>query len=124
MSSPKDSARKTGVEAEILSTIWLEKQGYGIIEKNYRSKFGEIDIIAKTGDILCFIEVKARSENSISPAIYAVDSQKIKKIIKTAHIWLAKNKMPFESVRFDVLALSKGVNDWKIEHIVDAFNTD
>ncbi len=83
-------SRKLGNIAEDKAAKFLQKSGFSIIERNFYSKFGEIDIIALRGRILHFIEVK--SGKNFEP-IYAITPQKIDKIVKTINYFLLKNKM-------------------------------
>jgi putative endonuclease len=105
-----------GRKGEDLALEYLEKNGFVIIEKNFRSRFGEIDLIVKDGQTIVFVEVKYRlSENYGSPK-EAVTNEKIKKIIRTAQYFITKNN--FNSLyRFDVVSIYKD----KIEHIKNAF---
>jgi len=105
-----------GRKGEDLALEYLEKNGFVLIEKNFRSRFGEIDLIVKDGQTIVFVEVKYRlSENYGSPK-EAVTNEKIKKIIRTAQYFITKNN--FNSLyRFDVVSIYKD----KIEHIKNAF---
>lgn len=83
-------SRAVGNIAEEKACKFLHKQGFSIIERNFYSKFGEIDIIAVKNRVLHFIEVK--SGKNFEP-IYAVTPKKIEKIIKTANYYLLKKKI-------------------------------
>ena len=102
---------------------FLRKNGYKIIETNYTTKFGEIDIIAQKESYICFIEVKTRSNENYGVPRDAVNYYKQKKIISVADYYmLGKNQDMF--LRFDVIEVivsrdKKKVE--KIEHIQDAF---
>lgn len=85
----------------------LEKQGYFILERNYRCKQGEIDLIGKEGEYLCFIEVKYRSGLSYGSPLEAVTKVKQRKISRTALYYLTKEGYPEDtSCRFDVVGIS------------------
>ena len=71
---------------------YLEKQGYTIVEKNYRTRFGEIDLIAQKGKIVAFVEVKLRSSSDFARGIEAVDRTKIQKILVTAGNWIIQHE--------------------------------
>ncbi len=84
-----------GKESEDRAVTFLQKRGFAIVERNfYASRLGEIDIIAKKGDVLHFIEVKA-SQGSFEP-IYNITPQKLEKIIKSAHYYLKKKRLNFD----------------------------
>lgn len=77
---------------------------YQILETNYRTRVGEIDIIAKKNGTIVFVEVKFRSNLKFGYGVEAVDLKKIRKIYKSAKIYLIKNKMLSCEVRFDCIS--------------------
>ncbi len=104
----------------------LKKRGYKILERNFRARFGEIDIIARHGDTVVFVEVKARSDKTAgfgTPA-EAVGRKKQDRIIKTAHEWLRKDKKKDRAVRFDVVEVVMGDDGFETNVIEDAFGAD
>jgi putative endonuclease len=115
----------TGELGEEVATNFLIARGYRILERNFRCKGGEVDIIARDpGDkSLVFIEVKARRGLSYGVPQLAVTPFKQRQISKAALTWLSKNKLHDTNARFDVIAIllsSDGMH--KIEHIVNAFD--
>lgn len=114
---------ESGKFAEDFAVTVLKKQGYKILERNFRSRFGEIDIIAKKNEYLVFIEVKYRKTMEYGGGAAAVDIRKQERIRKTAAIYLRKlNPEPF--VRFDVFILQGTFSDknkLQFEIIEDAF---
>ncbi len=90
----------TGEEHAVLS---LKKQGFTILETNYRTKFAEIDIIAKQQDTLCFIEVKTRRSLKKGLPRESVTLSKQKKIILGASLYLKQKKLDNVRTRFDVV---------------------
>lgn len=110
-----------GREAENFAVLFLEKEGYQILARNYFFQKAEIDIIALKDNLLVIIEVKARTNNTVLLPEDAVTTKKKKLLIAAAHDYLTKNNLDCE-VRFDILALLKLKDDWKINHIKDAFN--
>jgi len=97
---------------------YLAKKGYDVIERNYRNKTGEIDLIALSPkhDELVFIEVKTRKSSVFGHPEEAVDFRKLKKIEKTALFWLQENPAYHRSWRIDILALEIGEKT-KITHL-------
>ena len=89
-------SRKKGNEAEEKAVLFLQERGFEIIERNFYSYFGEIDIIAKKESVIHFIEVKSSSKNRLDP-IYNITPSKLSKIIKTVSYFLVKTKtnMPY-----------------------------
>jgi len=96
-----------GEMAEKRAVEFLRKQGYQIIAQNYRWRGGEIDIIARDGDFLVFVEVKARSSMNYGLPEEAITEQKKQKLIATAQRYIAQHK-PELDMRFDVVAISGG----------------
>lgn len=84
---------------------WLKRQGYKVIENNYHSRHGEIDIIACNKEYICFVEVKARSEDAIADPLYFVTKAKQKRIIVTAQRFLQTFREQLQP-RFDVASVT------------------
>lgn len=110
--------REIGSRYEYIAASYLEKNGVQVIEQNYQRKTGEIDLIAKDGEYLVFIEVKYRSNEKKGEPLSAVDYRKQRRIYKTAQWYLNENKIGTETpCRFDVI----GILGEKITWIRDAF---
>ena len=107
----------TGLKGEILAQKYLKKQKYKIIEKNYKTRYGEIDIIALDKNYIVFIEVKTRVSTKFGRASEAVDSNKQRYIKNVALGYLKINDLLNSNVRFDVIE----VYDEEINHIKNAF---
>ncbi len=108
-----------GTAAEARAAHYLEGCGLKIVERNYRSRYGEIDLIAHDGAMLVFIEVRARKSNAFGGAAASITAAKQKKIIHTALHYLAKlGRTP--RCRFDAVLLGNSVSP--IEWIRDAFS--
>ena len=110
-----------GKLAELKACDYLQKKKYILLEANYRSRFGEIDLIMKKGKYICFIEVKMRNEKSIASPSEFVDCHKQKKILTTAQIYLSTNSTDLQP-RFDVIEVFTENNKIKsIKHLENAF---
>ena len=118
-----DSRQNLGKTGEALAVNFLKKNGYSILTQNYRRKFGEIDIIAREGDYLVFIEVKTRTGTSHGHPLEAVTARKQRQISKVAQCYLAENNLFDAAARFDVVSVvvspNKPVN---VEIIPNAFD--
>ena len=111
---------KTGFQAEKKALEYLLAQGLHWIESNYRSPFGEVDLIMKDHLNLIFVEVRQRSSAAFGGALASVTFSKQQKIIKTAsHYVLVKKIKEQFPIRFDVLALNGQAQ--KIEWVKNAF---
>ena len=91
-----------GDKGESFATWLYEKSGYSVIERNYHSRYGEIDLIAESETELCFVEVKTRKQTSFGNPSEAVDYRKQQKLTLTAMKYLTENEC-FKQPRFDVL---------------------
>lgn len=110
-----------GKDCESVAAKYLSRRGYKILEKNYRTKLGEIDIIARDKDTIVFIEVKARTSGKFGGPKYAVSFGKQKKIARAAQIYLKSTKQINKKARFDVVALHS-YSDKGIEIVRNAFS--
>ncbi len=117
MTNKQTFNQEFGKHGEDLATSFCRQQNFKIIKRNYRSRFGEIDIIAQQGDVLHFIEVKNRSSNLV-PGRYAVDTKKQRHIRQTAQAYLVQNRLVNEClVSFDVIEITDG----KLEFLENCF---
>ena len=116
------STKKTGGAGEDLAAAVLVKKGFRLIERNYRYGKGEIDIIAKDGDLLVFIEVKARKNLEFGPPELAITRGKQNQIKKIAAAYLYEKEIKDTQCRFDVVAIQfMPKQNPKINHIKNAF---
>jgi putative endonuclease len=109
-----------GKDGEVLAADFLKNKGYRILDKNFRTVFGEIDIIAKDCGVVVFVEVKTRTDITFGYPFEAVNPKKREKIRKTALCFLKKLKKSVPA-RFDVLSIYFEKGERKIDHIKDAF---
>lgn len=113
-----EPALSTGAAGEQRAQTFLREQGYDIVCANYRSRFGEIDIITENDAYIVFVEVKTRKNNRFSSAAEAVTIGKQRKIIKTAQ-WYLMEKASLLQPRFDVIEVY--TDSGEINHIINAF---
>lgn len=110
--------RIMGAQYEELAVSYLEKEGYQILEQNFRCRMGEIDLIAKDGNYLVFIEVKYRSDTRKGNALEAVNVRKQRVISKVAAYYMMLHQSEDSTpCRFDVV----GITGEAVEVIKDAF---
>ncbi len=117
----QDKRQKFGKESESIAVRYLKKNGYKILEQNYRNKLGEIDIIAKDKKTLAFVEVKARRSSGYGSPKWAVTPKKQRKISMVALYYLKATKQNKVKARFDVVAISSSQTNPRIELIKNAF---
>jgi putative endonuclease len=108
---------ETGRKAEDLAASFLQAKGMKIVEKNFRAKVGEIDIVAEDGDEIVFVEVRARASKDFGGAAASVGGAKRRKLIRAAALWLQARGWD-GACRFDVVALDGA----RLEHLPAAFD--
>lgn len=109
-----------GKHKENQAVEFLEKRGYTILCRNFRTRFAEIDLVAKDGNTLVFVEVRSRAYVSLGRPEESINKNKQRKLIMAASAFLAGYRDSFDAVRFDVVAI---VGD-EIVHIENAFWVD
>jgi len=113
--------REIGKRGEDAAAQHLRRKGYKIVERNFRCKLGEMDIIAFEGDTLCFIEVKTVSGKNYGPPEIAVDINKQRKLSRVALGFLGQNGLHDTKARFDVVAITLYPGEERLRLIKDAF---
>lgn len=106
---------------EDLALSFLRKQGYKILERNFRCPLGELDIVAKEKDTIVFVEIKTRSLRDTCLAKEAVDLRKQRQVSKVALFYLKAKDLLGKKARFDVVAIGKEGPVKEVELIRDAF---
>jgi putative endonuclease len=97
--------KAVGDDYEEQATAWLQRQGWQLLARNFRSKTGEIDIIAMDGEQLVFLEVRARRHRGFSSAAASVDGRKQRRLVRTAQGFLQRHPhLANRPCRFDVIA--------------------
>lgn len=109
-----------GKKGEEIAEKFLLKKGYIILERNFFCKFGEIDIIARKNDVMCFIEVKTRTNQCYGRPVEAITPKKIKHIIQSTQFYIAKQHLEGFEVRLDVIEIEMFDNKSAINHIENA----
>ncbi|MBO5288059.1 MAG: YraN family protein [Spirochaetales bacterium] len=116
-----------GKRGEEIAAEFLKKQGVDIIEKNYHTKFGEIDLIGFDKSTIIFIEVKLRNNDNFGTPVEAITQTKLKRIYKSALWYISMHKNNYD-YRFDVIAIRKdNINrcyhlEWfKNQNLIDLF---
>ena len=95
-----------GASGEARATRLLERHGYRIVERNFRCKAGELDIIARDGDVLCFVEVRSRANAEHGHAAEMVTPKKQAQVSRVALMYIGLRNPAFERSRFDVVAIT------------------
>lgn len=118
-----ETSKSIGSAGEDRAAAFLKRRGYKIIERNYHSRYGEIDIIASNGEYIVFAEVKQRKNADFGEAREFVTPSKQRKVRVTAEIWLSDNETELQP-RFDIIEIygPEGLfGGYTINHLEDAF---
>jgi TIGR00252 family protein len=115
------NTRLKGRSGEEIAAEYLKKHGYEILDKNFTTEIGEIDIVAAHGGYIVFVEVKARLNDKYGFAADSVDYHKRKKINQVASQYIKKFRLFDCAVRFDVIEVY--TEDRRVEHIINAFDS-
>ena len=123
MNPNQDISKKSqGDIGESEAAAYLEANGYELLKRNFHfGRTGEIDIIARQGASLVFVEVKARTNSSYGDPLFSITPSKQQKIRTVARGYLYVNKIEDTECRFDVITVVKLNGKTKIEHIENAF---
>ncbi len=115
------SRKRAGDRGERLALEYLVGKGYSLVERNYRTRFGEIDLILRSGTTLVFVEVKLRRGSGFGDPLESVTPRKQATIRTLAEGYIADREPDFEDARFDVVGILETEGGREIQHIEDAF---
>lgn len=111
-----------GKEAEDLACRYLKQQGLRLLERNFNTRFGEIDLIMRDRDTTVFVEVRYRKHSDIVDPLSSIDQRKQLKLIRTARYYLQQQpNSAFVPARFDVIAITEQGEQQQIQWIKNAF---
>ena len=116
---------QVGQIGEKAAVAFLEHRGFHVLQRNFRNKLGEIDIVAKDGDTICFIEVKTRKTDAFGSPLESITAAKQRKIIHVALSYLKSQGRVEANVRFDVVSVILGDEEGpQVEVIKNAFEAN
>ena len=119
----KDARVAFGKRGEDLACEELQRRGYAILDRRFRTRCGELDIVARDGRVLVFVEVKARSSSSFGSPFESVTWQKRHRLSRMAAAYLWQKRLPESACRFDVVGVTVGLDGGcQIEIIKSAFD--
>ena len=113
--------QRLGEQGETLACEALEKRGYAIVERRYRTRFGEIDVIADDRGTVVFVEVKTKTDCSFSDPVESVTKQKQRRLVSMAEQYVACKRLDNMSCRFDVVTVDASVRPSRVTIYQDAF---
>ncbi len=117
------NSKNLGTAGEQLAAHFLQTQGMKILERNVRTRLGEIDLVCCEGNTIVFVEVKTRSSNRYGSGSEAVGMRKQKRLARLAQAYLVSHQLESTAVRFDVVSVQLEAGQPFIEHIPGAFQT-
>lgn len=113
-----------GKQAEQLACRHLERHGLRLLAQNFRSRYGELDLIMRDGDTTVFIEVRSRQQDNLVDSLESIDRRKQRKLIRTAQFYLLSTpSLANRPARFDVVAITQQGITSQVDWIKDAFQT-
>lgn len=115
------SRQNIGRKGEDVAAKYLETRGYKIVDKNFRTRFGEIDIVARDKGSIVFIEVKSRTGTGYGIPASAVTPKKQRQISRVALLYIAEHNLGDSPARFDVVSVLFTGSNSRVELITDAF---
>jgi len=118
----RDARQLLGIVGENIACAELSQRGYAILERRYRTRYGEIDIVAREGDVTVFVEVKTRDGHEFGDGAEAVTLWKQQRIAKMAMDFLARHRLHDRPCRFDVVAVDVSGGTTKVEIYTHAFD--
>ncbi|HSL92513.1 MAG TPA: YraN family protein [Candidatus Limnocylindrales bacterium] len=123
MTHPPGSTREAGADAEDAACAFLEDRGLRIVERNYRARGGEIDVVAREGDVLVFVEVRFREGEEFGAPEETVGLAKRRRIVAAAREYLRRIPSDlWREARFDVVAVVGNGPDAVLRHYAGAFD--
>jgi putative endonuclease len=118
---PEDYRQSLGKRGEDLACVELQRRGYAILARRYRTRFGEIDIIARDGETTVIVEVKTRDGDKFGDGADAMTAWKQRRVANMAVDYLSRHKLHDRPCRFDVVAIDVSVSPPAVEIYVNAY---
>ena len=114
--------RERGTAAEALAAAFLARHGLEVIARNHAIRRGEVDLVCREGDVLCFVEVRSRTSRAQGGPEETVGRRKARRVVAAATNWCTRNGGLERKIRFDVVAITFGEGEPEIAHWRDAFD--
>ena len=114
--------RRFGDQGEDATVQFLEAKGYAIRSRNFRCRYGELDVVAEKDGTICFVEVRARATAIWGDPSYTVSRSKQRRIVKAALHYMLAYSVRGKMIRFDVVSIVGRGRDAAVEHYPNAFD--
>lgn len=111
-----------GLLGERIAARWLSRQGWEIVEHRFRSGHRDVDLIARQGGVVAFVEVKARRGDAFGSPVEAVHARKRRELSRSAQVWVDRHGEENAQYRFDVIGVLLDGERVRVRHVPDAFS--
>ncbi len=116
--------REKGRAAEELAAAFLVRSGLEILDRNHATRRGEVDLVCREGEVLCFVEVRSRGSRAFGDPALTVDRRKALRVVSAATDWCLRHGGLDRAIRFDVVSVTLGPGSPEIAHYRRAFDAD
>jgi putative endonuclease len=116
-----DDRQALGALGERVAARWLEARGWKLLARRFRSGHRDLDLVARRGGVVAFVEVKARRGFALGDPVAAVGTGKQRQLARSAWIWIDRHGRRGEAYRFDVIGVVFGPGGVRVRHLEDAF---
>ncbi len=116
--------RERGREAEDAAAAWLRRRGFEVLDRNHATRRGEVDLVCREGDVLCFVEVRSRTSRAQGEPAETIDRAKARRVVHAATDWALRHGGLERAIRFDVVSVLLGPGEPEIVHHRNAFDAD
>ena len=117
----RDARQALGELGELIAARWLQRQGWTIVARRFRSGHRDLDLVARRADEVAFVEVKARRSLGAADPVEAVGWRKRRELVRSATVWIDRHGRPGEAYRFDVIGVLVEARRVRIRHVEHAF---
>ncbi len=118
----RGSTTQRGREAEAMAARWLEGQGFEVLARNHATRRGEVDLVCREGETVCFVEVRSRAAGGLADPVETITPLKARRVALAAADWAARHGALERPMRFDVVAVRLGPAGPAFELIRGAFD--
>jgi putative endonuclease len=115
------ATQRLGEQGEQIAERWLRQRGWTILDRRWRSGRRDLDLVVTQGDLVAFVEVKARRRNEFGGPVEAVGWRKQRELRRSATCWVDRHGTPGQAYRFDVIGVWIALGHVRVRHVADAF---
>ena len=119
-----DDRQALGALGERVAARWLERAGWEVVARRFRSGHRDLDLVARRGNTVAFVEVKARRRLPLGDPVEAVGWRKRRQLARSAWVWIDRHGRAGEVYRFDVIGVVFGPSGVRVRHVADAFRVE